>query len=64
MGIKFRVAEFAGNTFFEFFRDEVLQPFGLIVQFIDRVIQHAEKKGLNQSMVTDDFKSPLSPSLG
>jgi hypothetical protein len=63
MGIEFRMAEFSRNSLFEFFGDEVFQPFSFVMQFVYWVIKHAEEKRLDQSMMTDDLKGSLSSSF-
>jgi hypothetical protein len=60
MRIQFRVPKFSGDPLFELLGDEMLQTFGFLVQFVDRVIEHTEKEGLDQPVMANDLKSPLS----
>ena len=57
--IEFRVPKFAGDSLFEFLRDEVFQTFGFLVQFVDTVIEHTKKECLDQAVMPNDFKSTL-----
>src|SRR3954447_18355460 len=60
MRIEFRVAKFAGNSLFEFLRDEVLQTFGFLVQFVYTVIEYAKKECLDEPVMANNFKSSIS----
>ena len=56
MRIDGRIPEFNGDALLEPFGDEMLQPFRLLMDFFQRVIQHLEQKCLDQSMMTQDFE--------
>ena len=62
--IQFRMPKLPGNSLLELLGDEMLQPLGLLVQFIDRVIEHAEKERLDQPVMANDLERPLSSTLG
>jgi len=56
MRVEFRPSELCVNALLEALGNKVLQPFGLVMNFFDRVIENLEEKGLQQPMVTDDLK--------
>jgi hypothetical protein len=46
------------NTLFKAFGDEMLQPLGLVMDFLDRVVEHLLKRGLQKSMMAQDLQRP------
>ncbi len=56
MGVLLRVAKFSGDAFLETLGDEMLQALGLIVQFVDGVVQNLVEKGLDQPMMTNNLE--------
>lgn len=47
MWVELRISEFISDAFLKTLRDEVLQAFGFIMNFIDGVIEDLVKKGLD-----------------
>ncbi len=60
--VELRVPEFISDPLLKTLRDEVLQALGFIVNFVDGVIQHLEKKGLDQAVMANDLQRTSLPS--
>src|SRR6266700_3071166 len=61
MRIGFRVSQFRSDPVFELLRDEMLQPFGLIVNFVPRVVEEIMEETLEQTVVAKNLQSAHLP---
>jgi len=61
MRIGFRVSQFRGDPIFKALRDEVLQPFCLVVNLVPRVVEELVEETLQQTVVANDLQSTHLP---
>lgn len=61
--IELRVAELRGDSFFEPLGDEMLQPLGFVVNFLERIIENLKQEGFDEAMMADDLPRPSSPEI-
>ena len=59
--IGFRVPQFRGDPIFKPLRDEVLQPFRLIVNLVPRVVEEIMQETLQQAVVAKNLQSAHLP---
>ena len=59
--IGFRVAQFRGDPVFQSLRDEVLQPFRLIVNLVPRVVEDIMEEALQQTVVAKNLQGAHLP---
>src|ERR1700758_3221195 len=62
VGVAVWMAQLGGDAGFEALGDEVFQAFGLVVQLVRVVIEHAIEEGLDQAVVANDLERP-APAL-
>ena len=61
MWVGSRMSQLRRNPLLKRFRDEVLQPFGFIVQLINGVIEDLKEKRFDQPMMPHNLQSASSP---
>jgi hypothetical protein len=59
--IGFRVPQFRGDPILKQLRDEVLEPFCLIVNLVPRVVEEIMEETLQQTVVTKNLQSARLP---
>jgi hypothetical protein len=59
--IGFRVAQFRGDAIFKPLRDEMFQPFRLIVNLVPRVVEEIMEETLQQTVVAKNLQSAHLP---
>jgi hypothetical protein len=64
MRIGLGIAQFAGNALLKLLRDEMLQPFGLVVQLVNSIIEHAEEECFDQPVMANNLERPLTSAFG
>ncbi len=60
VGIPGRVAELGSDSFFKMLGDEVFEAFGLVMQFVEGIIQDFKEKGFYEAVMADDFQSAFA----
>ncbi len=61
MWISFGISQFRRDAIFKPFRDEVFQPFCLIVNLVPRVVEEIMEEALQQTVVTKNLQSAHPP---
>lgn len=56
VGITLGMAQLGVDAGLEALGDEVLQALGLVVEFVQFIVEHAMQEGLDQSVVADNFE--------
>jgi len=64
VGVACGVVELGGDTGFEFFRDEVFEAFGFVVEFVERIVEDFEEEGFYEAMVANDFQRAFAAGSG
>src|ERR1039458_7860605 len=62
--VEFRVSQFLSDALFECFRNEVLQPFSLLVYFVPGISKDLAQEKLHQTVPANDTKRPFSAFVG
>ena len=57
--VEFGIAQYRRYTIFKALRNEVFKTFGLVMNFIPRILQHVMQEQFEQTMMPDQF--PRSP---
>ena len=61
--VELRVVQFCGDSFLKSLRDEVLQPFRLVMDFIPGISKNLMQERLDQPVMPDNLKSALGSGL-
>src|ERR1035441_8554247 len=64
MGVEFRISEFLSDAIFQFFGNEMLQPFSLLVYLIPGITKDLAKEKLHQTVPANDTKRPFPAFVG
>ena len=59
--IEFWMSKFCCDALLKALGDEVFKPFGLLMDFLNGVIEHLVEEGLYQPMVAQHFERTASP---